>query len=233
MCFINALWCFRETNVLWFDQKFIYILVAWYEREFYQHKYQYLSLFPAHYPLGCDGFGLECCHSSDTCYLHFLLGNQSAVFQLLTGLVEESFTFNFLLYSCTEVYCLSFRSGSLCYASWTQFCNPKREMHALFHWSLLLDSNFWQWWTWNHLSEHSNICKWFVNWSPLLLRLFLSMYQWKEAIPWAVGLLSLVPGFLISLLTLRSNQCCVIFLTLWTDSHLSVIALFWEAKKVS
>lgn len=35
--------------------------------------------------------------------------------------------FNFLLYSYTEVYCLSFRSGSLCYPTWTWSFVTQRE----------------------------------------------------------------------------------------------------------
>lgn len=79
--------------------------------------------FPSTVATGHDGFRLECYHSSDTQYLHFLLGNHSTVFQSLRDLAEESSSFNFLLYPYTGVYYFRFRSGSLYGAPWTQFYN--------------------------------------------------------------------------------------------------------------
>lgn len=90
-------------------------------------------------------------------------------FSLLTDLAEESPAFNFLLYSCTRVYCFHFRSGSICSASLTQFYNPSREMHVLFHsshyWMITSGSGELR----NHLSQCSRICKWSMKWSSLLL----------------------------------------------------------------
>ena len=131
---------------LWFDQKFMWVLVACSEREFYQHKWWYLAFFQhSSQPLGRDVFRLKCC-CSGSWYLHCLLGNQRTVFQSLADLAEENPTFNFQLYPCTRVYCLHFKSGSLCCASWTQFYDPKRNIYIVPFVSAV-GSNFWQWWT--------------------------------------------------------------------------------------
>lgn len=139
----------------------------------------------------------------------FSAGQLKCCISVANRLAEESPTFNFLLFSCTELYCLSFRSGSLSYASWTQFYNPKRKMHVLFRLSLLLDNNSWQWWAWVSTATSASglwaeaLC-YSVSSSACANEKKQFHKQWDYSV--------LIQVFLMSLLTLRSN--CVIFPTL-------------------